>query len=154
VVPAREGLRQTSCHFVIYLLVNIGEVVPAREGLRPPYNIVYSKAGAIGEVVPAREGLRLIYIAIILVSVTIGEVVPAREGLRRFLASLVFNEFNYRRSGSSKRRIKTISCLYNPPFHCCIGEVVPAREGLRQIKIYPNERIQFISEKWFQQEKD
>jgi len=37
----------------------------------------------IGEVVPAREGLRLSYSMLQpLSSITIGEVVPAREGLR------------------------------------------------------------------------
>ena len=44
------------------------------------------KKVTVGEVVPAREGLRLKFIITINIKVTVGEVVPAREGLR--LASL------------------------------------------------------------------
>ncbi len=46
----------------------------------------------VGEVVPAREGLRLCLLDLFDAGVSVGEVVPAREGLR--LASLVFSEFN------------------------------------------------------------
>jgi len=38
----------------------IGEVVPAREGLRPELSIPELRFYGIGEVVPAREGLRLL----------------------------------------------------------------------------------------------
>jgi len=61
----------------------------------------------IGEVVPAREGLRPYHGLSPLTSFEIGEVVPAREGLR--LRELSPNKHYQcdRRSGSSKRRIKT-----------------------------------------------
>ena len=45
----------------------------------------------IGEVVPAREGLRPLTIAIKETFVVIGEVVPAREGLRQVLPKIVLN---------------------------------------------------------------
>jgi len=59
----------------------------------------------------------------------IGEVVPAREGLRHADSALLFSEGLYRRSGSSKRRIKTTGASVQ-------GTGVS------------------VSEKWFQQEKD
>jgi len=92
------------------------------------------KKVTIGEVVPAREGLRLLnFIALLPFNLFIGEVVPAREGLRLYSCNLIIGIINLnRRSGSSKRRIKTLN---NPPSSTQalkIGEVVPAREGLRQ----------------------
>ena len=58
--------------------------------------------------VPAREGLRLPLQHPILFQITVGEVVPAREGLRLIILNFI-NFFNIsRRSGSSKRRIKTL----------------------------------------------
>ena len=63
----------------------IGEVVPAREGLRP-FNPGFSFVSLfIGEVVPAREGLRPNKSPLMQGAVYIGEVVPAREGLRLYL---------------------------------------------------------------------
>jgi len=65
-------------------------------------------------------------------------VVPAREGLRLRFFTFIIEHIEYRRSGSSKRRIKTPrKKLYQPHFDI-IGEVVPAREGLRLIA--PNNR--------------
>jgi len=62
----------------------------------------------IGEVVPAREGLRRQVSPSIVPVPPIGEVVPAREGLRPLIRfSDLFSIMN-RRSGSSKRRIKTM----------------------------------------------
>ncbi len=87
--------------------VTVGEVVPAREGLRPSQiSLMWADRVFVGEVVPAREGLRL----------------PPRCGLIALVPS--------RRSGSSKRRIKTFTV--NVVF----------------ISFLPQ------SEKWFQQEKD
>ena len=40
----------------------------------------------VGEVVPAREGLRLLTLVSIDFFIVVGEVVPAREGLRRKLS--------------------------------------------------------------------
>jgi len=107
VVPAREGLRQKKIANNVFSFSKIGEVVPAREGLRLfNYNLALSRA-LIGEVVPAREGLRPRGIALATPRHRIGEVVPAREGLR--LDSFFSRGFSFknRRSGSSKRRIKT-----------------------------------------------
>jgi len=56
-------------------------VVPAREGLRPKFcNLITTAAFFVGEVVPAREGLRLLPPKWFRRSPRIGEVVPAREG--------------------------------------------------------------------------
>ena len=44
--------------FEDYIKFTVGEVVPAREGLRPTSIIVSAMTDAVGEVVPAREGLR------------------------------------------------------------------------------------------------
>ena len=61
----------------------------------------------IGEVVPAREGLRPDLDQRPHQRPGIGEVVPAREGLRRCCISICLSMSYNRRSGSSKRRIKT-----------------------------------------------
>jgi len=59
VVPAREGLRPSIEVTVAALAASVGEVVPAREGLRHTAQSVFVDPGNVGEVVPAREGLRL-----------------------------------------------------------------------------------------------
>jgi len=62
----------------------------------------------VGEVVPAREGLRPLSLLSITFFFLIGEVVPAREGLRRIVVLIRNHRLDQgRRSGSSKRRIKT-----------------------------------------------
>jgi len=58
VVPAREGLRHKKLREITKEIPEIGEVVPAREGLRPFLRICCDPQRRIGEVVPAREGLR------------------------------------------------------------------------------------------------
>ena len=104
-------------------------------------------------------------------------MVPAREGLRRYSFPVFVFTVNGRRSGSSKRRIKTVVIDAIEKF-LVVGEVVPAREGLRRSKLFrqshhdhsrrsgsSKRRIKtlqeknynfflFLSEKWFQQEKD
>jgi len=64
----------------------------------------------------------------IFLYVPVGEVVPAREGLRRPAVKIFRSFVHCRRSGSSKRRIKTDN--------------------------HPKEQQSKESEKWFQQEKD
>jgi len=105
VVPAREGLRPLFLKRASFFS-KIGEVVPAREGLRLPYPSIVDSLTSIGEVVPAREGLRHEFTKRMGQTINIGEVVPAREGLR--LRGDIFPRKScHRRSGSSKRRIKT-----------------------------------------------
>ena len=86
----------------------------------------------IGEVVPAREGLRPLNALLHGNIKGIGEVVPAREGLRQFTLSIEERLSQNRRSGSSKRRIKTKGVVSAGKDSVFIGEVVPAREGLRR----------------------
>ena len=71
--------------------VEVGEVVPAREGLRPKAFRVPTLIELVGEVVPAREGLRLKFSTVMLSYCIVGEVVPAREGLRQFTCVRRFN---------------------------------------------------------------
>ena len=59
-----------------------------------------------------------------------------------------------RRSGSSKRRIKTANAFSVPMEIELVGEVVPAREGLRRVIPPARASDSILSEKWFQQEKD
>gem|GEM_PF-3858797 len=60
VVPAREGLRRAAINSSNVFLPAVGEVVPAREGLRLfGCHFVQNLCAYVGEVVPAREGLRL-----------------------------------------------------------------------------------------------
>ena len=51
---------KTSDSILLALSLRVGEVVPAREGLRHPLNGFSFELFAVGEVVPAREGLRLL----------------------------------------------------------------------------------------------
>ncbi len=112
--------------------LGVGEVVPAREGLRQDFQLSGTlHFPLVGEVVPAREGLRLHNPKTHHFQAgMVGEVVPAREGLRPL--NVVFQSLfrDCRRSGSSKRRIKTCSFRIVAA-SWRVGEVVPAREGLR-----------------------
>ncbi len=58
VVPAREGLRLLPLRLLLRFHRQVGEVVPAREGLRPTFQVLSEQLDTVGEVVPAREGLR------------------------------------------------------------------------------------------------
>jgi len=67
----------------------------------------------VGEVVPAREGLRLTFLLRTLNTIRVGEVVPAKEGLRQGHPYATNKNHNGRRGCSSKRRIKTILFSFN-----------------------------------------
>jgi len=76
-------------------LEQVGEVVPAREGLRLFFVLCETpKIKLVGEVVPAREGLRpSASSAAAAFTLVVGEVVPAREGLRRSASFCKFAAF-------------------------------------------------------------
>jgi len=86
----------------------IGEVVPAREGLRHYGRWHTGKVGAIGEVVPAREGLRPRHLLMRNTHISNRRSGSSKRRIKTSSYTSLLSIFLYnRRSGSSKRRIKT-----------------------------------------------
>ena len=151
--PAREGLRPAFSTFSTVVAANRRSVSSKRRiKTRLTQQQCYPHCG-IGEVFPAREGLRLMVLTFPWIPAGIGEVFPAREGLRRCRSCQFNNVTNHRRSVSSKRRIKTVTWLIVLSLKINRRSV----SSKRRIKTHGRsmgKNRSTKSEKCFQQEKD